>query len=158
VIGIVLPAGRDGRSPHNGDVEYEIDDAPARIQRDLVWRWLSSQAYWGRWRERPVLESQLDSAWRLVGAYRADTGEQVGFARAVSDGASFAYLADVFVVAEHQGAGIAHRILRRMIDDGPGHDFRWTLFTRDAHSLYAEFGFETPDETAMVRRASPAKR
>lgn len=45
-----------------------------------------------------------------------------------------------------------------MIDEGPGRDFRWTLFTRDAHTLYAEFGFETPDETAMVRRASPAKR
>ncbi|WP_424447124.1 GNAT family N-acetyltransferase [Microbacterium arborescens] len=139
-------------------MDYEIDDSPARIQRDVVWQWLSSEAYWGRWRERSVLEAQLDAAWRVVGAYRLDTGEQVGFARAASDGASFAYLADVFVVAEHQGAGIAHRMLRRMIDEGPGHDFRWTLFTRDAHSLYAEFGFEAPDATAMVRRASPDKR
>lgn len=139
-------------------MDYEIDDSPARIQRDVVWQWLSSEAYWGRWRERSVVEAQLDAAWRVVGAYRLDTGEQVGFARAASDGASFAYLADVFVVAEHQGAGIAHRMLRRMIDEGPGHDFRWTLFTRDAHSLYAEFGFEAPDATAMVRRASPDKR
>lgn len=139
-------------------MDYEIDDSPARIQRDVVWQWLSSEAYWGRWRERSVLDAQLDAAWRVVGAYRLDTGEQVGFARAASDGASFAYLADVFVVAEHQGAGIAHRMLRRMIDEGPGHDFRWTLFTRDAHSLYAEFGFEAPDATAMVRRAAPDKR
>lgn len=139
-------------------MDYEIDDSPARIQRDVVWQWLSSEAYWGRWRGRSVLEAQLDAAWRVVGAYRLDTGEQVGFARAASDGASFAYLADVFVVAEHQGAGIAHRMLRRMIDEGPGHDFRWTLFTRDAHSLYAEFGFEAPDATAMVRRAAPDKR
>lgn len=158
MIGIVLPAGSRRRAPHNEDVDYEIDDSPARIQRDVVWQWLSSEAYWGRWRERSVLEAQLDAAWRVVGAYRLDTGEQVGFARAASDGASFAYLADVFVVAEHQGAGIAHRMLRRMIDEGPGHDFRWTLFTRDAHSLYAEFGFEAPDATAMVRRASPDKR
>lgn len=158
MIGIVLPAGSRRRAPHNEDVDYEIDDSPARIQRDVVWQWLSSEAYWGRWRGRSVLEAQLDAAWRVVGAYRLDTGEQVGFARAASDGASFAYLADVFVVAEHQGAGIAHRMLRRMIDEGPGHDFRWTLFTRDAHSLYAEFGFEAPDATAMVRRAAPDKR
>lgn len=139
-------------------MEYEIDDSPARIQRDVVWEWLSSEAYWGRWRERAVLDGQLDTAWRVVGAYRADTGEQVGFARAVSDGASFAYLADVFVSAEHQGAGVAHRILTRMIDEGPGSDFRWTLFTRDAHTLYEDFGFTTPDETAMVRRAAPGRR
>ncbi|SDQ75217.1 GNAT family N-acetyltransferase [Microbacterium sp. cf332] len=139
-------------------MDYEIDDSPARIQRDRVWSWLSSEAYWGRWRDRAALEAQLDGAWRVVGAYRGDTGEQIGFARAVSDGVGFAYLADVFVVAEHQGAGVAHRILKRMIDEGPGHDFRWTLFTRDAHTLYADFGFETPDATAMVRRASPEKR
>lgn len=146
------------RLSHNDHVDYEIDDSPTRIQRDVVWGWLSSEAYWGRWRERAVLEAQLDAAWRVVGAYRVDTGEQVGFARAASDGASFAYLADVFVVDQHQGAGVARRILRRMIDDGPGHDFRWTLFTRDAHTLYGEFGFAAPDATAMVRPAGPAKR
>lgn len=139
-------------------MDYEIDDAPERIQHNAVWAWLSSEAYWARWRARADLEAQLDGAWRVVGAYRADTGEQVGFARAVSDGVSFAYLADVYVGADHQGAGIGRRILARMIDEGPGHDFRWTLFTRDAHTLYAEFGFEEPDATAMVRRASPEKR
>ncbi len=139
-------------------MQIEIDDSPARIQRDVVWTWLSSAAYWGRWRDRATLETQLDAAWRLVGAYRSDTGEQVGFARAASDGASFAYLADVFVLDEHQGTGVGRSILRRMIDEGPGREFRWSLFTRDAHTLYAEFGFAAPDETAMVRPAAPARR
>jgi GNAT superfamily N-acetyltransferase len=135
--------------------EYELDDDPARIPRDAVWAWLSTEAYWGRWRTREDVEAQLDSAWRLVGAYRAGTDELVGFARAASDGVAFAYLADVYVVRAHQRRGLAKRLLQAMIDDGPGRDFRWTLFTADAHGLYEQFGFAAPDATAMVR--PPAK-
>lgn len=134
-------------------MDHELDDDPARLQPDVIWQWLSTEAYWGRWRERAHLDAQLASAWRVVGAYRSDTGEQVAFARAVSDGVSFAYLADVFVLPEHQASGLGTRLLARMIDEGPGADFRWTLFTRDAHGLYERFGFAAPDDTAMVRPA-----
>ena len=137
------------------DDDYELDDDPARIPHDAVWAWLSTEAYWGRWRTREDVEAQLDSAWRLVGAYRAGTDELVGFARAASDGVAFAYLADVYVVRAHQGRGLGKRLLRAMIDDGPGREFRWTLFTADAHGLYERFGFAAPDATAMVR--PPAK-
>lgn len=139
-------------------MDYELDDARERVQLDAVWEFLSTQAYWGRWRSRADLEAQLDSAWRVVGAYRADTGDLVGFARAISDGVAFAYLADVFVAEGHRGRGLGRRILSRMIDEGPGRDFRWTLFTGDAHDLYAGFGFTAPDETAMVRPAAPHMR
>lgn len=91
-------------------------------------------------------------AWRAVGAYSGDTGELVGFARAVSDGVNFAYLADVFVIGAYRGSGLGRRMLQFMIDDGPGRDFRWTLFTGDANGLYRQFGFEEPDATAMVCR------
>lgn len=130
---------------------YELDDGPARIQFDTVWHWLSTEAYWGRWRSRADVETQVANAWRVVGVYRSDTGEQVGFARAVSDGVGFAYLADVYVSAEHRGHGLGKRLMRLMIDDGPGPDMRWTLFTSDAHGLYRQFGFSEPDRTAMVR-------
>ena len=130
---------------------YDLDDDSARIQRDVVWAWLSTEAYWGRWRTREQIDAQLDSAWRVVGAYDQRTGEQVGFARAVSDGVGFAYLADVFVLDAHRGNGLGKRLLQLMIDDGPGADMRWTLFTADAHDLYRRFGFAEPDATAMVR-------
>ena len=84
--------------------DYDLDDDPRRIQRDAVWQWLSTEAYWGRWRTRADIEAQLDSAWRVVGAYRAGTDELVGFARAASDGVGFAYLADVFVAGRAPGA------------------------------------------------------
>ncbi|MCW2164146.1 Acetyltransferase (GNAT) domain-containing protein [Microbacterium hydrothermale] len=135
-------------------MEYEFDDDPARIDRDAVWRWLSTEAYWARWRTRADVEAQLDSAWRLVAAYRRDTGELVGFARAISDGVAFGYLADVFVVEEHRGRGISKGLVSLMIDEGPGPHFRWTLFTSDAHGLYRRFGFTEPDRTALVRPAS----
>jgi GNAT superfamily N-acetyltransferase len=111
-------------------MDYDLDDDPARVQHDVVWAWLSTEAYWGRWRTRADVETQVANAWRVVGAYRRDTGEQVGFARAVSDGVAFAYLADVFVLDAHRGHGLGKRLLRLMIDDGPGRDLRWTLFPR----------------------------
>jgi len=134
-------------------MEYELDDDPDRIQPDVVWGWLSTEAYWARHRTRADVEAQISGAWRVVGAYRADTGEQVGFARAVSDGVGFAYLADVFVIDGHRGNALGKGLLARMIDDGPGRRFRWTLFTGDAHELYEQFGFGAPDATAMVRPA-----
>lgn len=137
-------------------MEYELDDDPRRVQRDVVWNWLSTEAYWGTWRTRAEVEAQLDAAWRVVAAYRSDTGELVGFARAVSDGVAFAYLADVFVLHAHRGRGLGKRLVGLMIDDGPGAGMRWTLFTGDAHDLYRQFGFAEPDATAMVRPARPS--
>ncbi len=132
---------------------HQIDDDPARVDRDAVWGFLSTEAYWGRWRARADVEKQIAGAWRVVGAYAAD-GRAVGFARAVSDGVAFAYLADVYVDGSARGLGLGKAIVRLMIDDGPGRAFRWTLFTADAHGLYAGFGFVAPDPT-FLERPSP---
>ena len=130
---------------------YTISADPNRLDRDWVWQVLSTEAYWGRWRVRSDLETQIDGAWRVIGAYRDDTGGQVGFARAVSDGVAFAYLADVIVDPAHRGRGLGRAIVTAMIDDGPGAGFRWVLFTADAHGLYGDYGFEPADRSAMVR-------
>jgi GNAT superfamily N-acetyltransferase len=130
---------------------YEVDDDRARIDVEAAWAFLSTEAYWSRWRTRADVETQIAAAWRLVGAYKKGTGEMVGFARAVSDGVSDAYLADVYVAPAHRGNGLAQRILSLMIEEGPGRDFRWMLATRDAHGLYAKFDFAAPDDRVMVR-------
>lgn len=130
---------------------YEFDDDPARVDRDAVWEFLSTQAYWGRSRTREQVERQIDGAWRVVGAYR--DGAMVGFARAVSDGVAIAYLADVFVDPAHRGNGIGVALVATMIEEGPGAGFRWMLHTADAHSLYARFGFGPPDPTFLERPA-----
>jgi GNAT superfamily N-acetyltransferase len=113
------------------------DDNPARIDRDWVWRMLSKEVYW--------------HAWRVIGVYDQLSNQQVGFARAVSDGVNDAYLADVIVEPSARGHGAGKLLVQTMVDDGPGAAFRWTLFTGDAHGLYEQFGFSTPDASAMVR-------
>ncbi|PKW14426.1 GNAT family N-acetyltransferase [Saccharopolyspora spinosa] len=132
-------------------MDFEVDDSRARIDRDVAWEFLSTQAYWGQWRKREDLDRQIDVAWRVVGAYRKPDGRLIGFARAFSDGVGTAYLADVFVAPEARGHGIGKALIQSMIEDGPGSDFRWMLHTDDAHDLYRAYGFVEPDHTYLER-------
>jgi GNAT superfamily N-acetyltransferase len=130
---------------------YEVDDDPARIDAGVASDFLTTEAYWGRWRTSEIIQRQISAAWRVVGGYD-QAGAMAGFARAFSDGAS-AYLADVFVLPEHRGAGLGIAIVRLMVDDGPGPGMRWMLHTRDAHGLYRQFGFAPPDGRYLERPA-----
>ncbi|WP_181784783.1 GNAT family N-acetyltransferase [Pseudonocardia pini] len=131
--------------------EFETDDDPTRLDRDAAWAWLSTQAYWGRWRQREHLERQLDSAWRVVGLYRGS--ETLGSARAVSDGVALAYLADVWVHESVRGRGLGVALVEHLLDAGPG--MRWVLHTKDAEGLYQRFGFRPADATVWERDADP---
>jgi GNAT superfamily N-acetyltransferase len=83
--------------------------------------------------------------------YETATGDMIGFARAISDGVGFAYLADVYIVTDARGQGLGSELIRTMIDRGPGNSFRWALHTSDAHELYSRFGFARPDQTYLER-------
>lgn len=117
----------------------------------MLCEFLTTQAYWGRWRGRETILAQLDAAWRVVAAYAGPGGPMVGFARAASDGFSVAYLADVFVLPAHRGHGLGHALVSAMVDTGPGQGFRWMLHTADAHQLYADHGFGPADGTFLER-------
>jgi GNAT superfamily N-acetyltransferase len=75
----------------------------------------------------------------------------VGFARAFTDGASFVYLADVYVLPEYRGRGLGVAIVREIVEHGPFEGLRWLLHTRDAHELYRKVGFGEPSERLMER-------
>jgi predicted GNAT family acetyltransferase len=126
-----------------------LTDDPERVDVDVLWDFLSTQAYWGRWRTRADLTDQLNASWRVVSAH-VDR-QMVAFARAVSDGVALAYLADVFVVDAWRGKGIGAALVAFMVDDGPGADFRWMLHTADAHRLYERVGFAAPPATYLER-------
>jgi RimJ/RimL family protein N-acetyltransferase len=128
---------------------YVIDDDPARIDPDAAVAFLTTEAYWGRWRSPQAIKDQIRAAWRVVGAYDC-AGAMVGFARAFGDGGSV-YLCDVYVLAAHRGAGLGQALVRAMIDDGPGAGLRWMLHTSDAHGLYRQFGFASPDDRYLER-------
>ncbi len=127
---------------------YELDDDPARVDLDAVWAFLSTEAYWGRERTRELVERQIAEAARVVGLYRDQ--RQVGFARIWSDGDK-AYLADVYVLREHRGRGLGVELVRAAVDEGPHRDLRWMLHTKDAHGLYAKFGFGPPSDRLLER-------
>jgi len=130
--------------------DFVLDDDPNRLNREALWDFLGGTAYWGKSRTREMFDRQLEGAWRLVGVY--DPAEKtVGFARGISDGVALAYLADVYVLAEVRGVGLGKELVRFMIEDGPGRDFRWMLHTSDAHGLYEQFGFTKPDQTYLER-------
>ena len=128
---------------------YELDDDPARIDPAAAAAFLTTEAYWARWRAEPDIRRQIDAAWRVIGAYDA-AGAMVGFARAISDGGS-AYLADVYVLPAHRGRGLGKAIVAMMIEEGPGAGFRWMLHTSDAYGLYRQFGFAPPPDNYMER-------
>ena len=142
--------------------DYEIDDDLGRVDTNAAVAFLTTQAYWARWRGAGDIKRQIAEAWRVVGAYDR-AGAMVGFARAHGDG-GYAYLADVFVLPGHRGAGLGKAIVRMMIEDGPGAGWRWMLHTSDAHGLYRQFGFarpshrylERPPKSEGARPASPA--
>jgi N-acetyltransferase len=130
--------------------DHEIDDDPGRVDAGAAAAFLTTQAYWGRWRGAGDIEAQIAAAWRVVGAYDP-AGAMVGFARAFGDGGS-AYLADVYVLPEHRGAGLGKAMVRMMIEDGPGAGWRWMLHTSDAHGLYRQFGFAQPSGRYLERQ------
>jgi GNAT superfamily N-acetyltransferase len=121
---------------------FELDDDPGRVDVDAVHAYIAGESYWGRGRPRERTEAAIRGARRVVGLYR--DAEQVGFARAVSDGATVAYLADVYVLPRWQGRGLGLELVREMVDGADaafGGRVRWMLHTADAQGLYARIGF-----------------
>jgi RimJ/RimL family protein N-acetyltransferase/GNAT superfamily N-acetyltransferase len=132
---------------------YEIDDDRARIDPQAAVAFLTTQAYWARWRGAEDIIRQIAGAWRVVGAYDRASA-MVGFARAFGDGGS-AYLADVYVLPGHRGAGLGRALVRMMVDEGPGAGKRWMLHTSDAHGLYRSFGFAQAPDNYLERPRQP---
>ena len=127
----------------------ELDDAKERVDLDEVHRFLSEEAYWAKGRQREVQERLVREAARVVGLY--DNARQVGFCRAATDGVSFVYLADVYLLPAYRGRGLGEELVREMVERGPLAGLRWLLHTTDMHALYRKVGFDAPDAKVMER-------
>jgi GNAT superfamily N-acetyltransferase len=132
------------------DDGYELDDDPARIDVDAATAYLGGESYWARGRSRETMEQLVREATRVVGLYAPD-GSMIGFARAVSDRHTFAYMADVYVLDGHRGRNFGVEIVRELIEHSDYPHVRWMLGTLDAHELYRKFGFTEPSERIMER-------
>ena len=111
---------------------------PSKIDRHLVHGFLAG-SYWSKGIPREVFERSIANAI-CFSVYDGDA--QVGFARVVTDRATFAYLADVFVLETHRGRGLSKLLMETIVAHPELQGLRrWVLATRDAHGLYARYGF-----------------
>lgn len=128
---------------------YRLSDDKAELQVDAIHGFLTT-SYWSPGIPRRVVERAIEHSW-CVGVYDP-AGAQVGFARLVTDRATFAYLCDVFVVPAARGIGLSKAIVDFFVHHPELQDLRrWMLATRDAHGLYAQFGFEPISEEQAAR-------
>jgi GNAT superfamily N-acetyltransferase len=129
---------------------YTIDADPGRLDRDAIHAFLVD-AYWSTGLPREVMERSIDGSV-CFGIYAPD-GSQAGFARVVSDRATFAWVCDVFVLPEHRGRGLGVWLMEVMSRHPELQGLRrWLLATRDAHELYRKTGYRTLEETGDAGR------
>jgi GNAT superfamily N-acetyltransferase len=132
-----------------GGVSYEIDTDKDRLDIGLIHDFLGCCSHWARGIPRDVLERAI--AHSLCFGLYCD-GKQIGFARIVTDEATFAYVSDVFVIGEHRNAGLGQFLVETILAHKPGLRL-WLLVTRDAASLYRRCGFSdlAADRTYLHR-------
>ena len=131
----------------------EISTDPARLDRDLIHAFLSRESYWALGIAREVVDRAIEGSIPF-GAYAS--GAQVGFARAVTDGATFAWVADVFVLGAQRGHGIGTRLVEAVLAHPQVSGARNVLLaTADAHGVYTSHGFTAlfkPERYLNLRR------
>jgi GNAT superfamily N-acetyltransferase len=121
------------------DDGISISADPALLDLDVIHGFLKS-AYWCEGLPREVIERAIRNSV-CFGVY--DHGRQIGFARMITDRATYGYLADVFVLEPHRGHGLSKRLMQAIVAHPDLQGLRrWSLITRDAHGLYAQFGFQ----------------
>jgi GNAT superfamily N-acetyltransferase len=131
---------------------YLISDDPARLDIEAIWRFLRT-AYWSPNVPREVVAASISNSL-CFGLYAPD-GSQAGFARAVTDRATFAWLADVFVLEPHRGRGLGVWLVDTVLQHPDLERVRQVILaTADAHDLYRRFGFadESPGRLLSLQR------
>jgi GNAT superfamily N-acetyltransferase len=132
---------------------YLISTDPGRLDREAIWGFLRT-AYWSPNVPRAVVERSIENSLAF-GLYAPDS-DQAGFARAITDRATFAWIADLFVFEQHRGKGLGVWLVETVLSHPHVQPVRKvTLATADAHGLYERFGFAPADPERLMQRSGP---
>lgn len=119
--------------------EFTISTSRNRLQIDAIHKFLSEESYWASERTKRQTETAIKNSLPF-GVYKGEN--QIGFARVVTDFATFAYLGDVYILPEFRGRGLSKWLMATIINQPDLQGFRrWVLATKDAHTLYEKFDF-----------------
>ncbi|MFI6643210.1 GNAT family N-acetyltransferase [Streptomyces sp. NPDC050504] len=140
-------------------MDYEISTDQGRIDPDLVHRWISTDTYWAHGRSREQMDAAIAGSLNF-GAYEPGSGALVGYARVVTDRATFGWLCDVYVDRAARGKGLGTALVEAVRDHlAPLGVRRVMLATADAHGVYAKVGFaplESPENWMALALAGTA--
>jgi GNAT superfamily N-acetyltransferase len=119
--------------------EFTISTDRSRLQIDVIHNFLKEESYWATERTLEQIRKAIENSLPF-GIYR--NASQIGFARVVTDYATFAYIGDVFVLKNFRGRGLSKKLMQKVVSHPELKDLtRWILATKDAHTLYEKFGF-----------------
>ena len=120
---------------------FVISDNKSRLDIEAIHRFLSEESYWANNRTLEQTAMAIENSI-CFGVYEDE--RHIGFARVVTDRATFAYLGDVFILDEFRGRGLSKRLMETIVSHPELQGLRrWVLATRDAHGLYEQFGFSS---------------
>jgi GNAT superfamily N-acetyltransferase len=119
--------------------EFTVSTDRKRLQINVIHKYLSEESYWAADRTKEQTEEAIKNSLPF-GVYKGEN--LIGFARVVTDYATFAYLGDVFILPAFQGGGLGKFLMKAIVEHPELQNFRrWILATKDAHTLYEKFGF-----------------
>jgi GNAT superfamily N-acetyltransferase len=121
--------------------DFVISDDKSLLQIEVIQKFLSDESYWAKTRSLEQTKTAIENSL-CFGVYYKE--KQIGFARVVSDFATFAYIGDVFILQEFRGKGLSKWLMQTMVDYPTLQGLRrWVLATKDAHGLYAQYEFSS---------------
>lgn len=133
---------------------YRLTTDTDEIDHKAVWRWLTEESYWAKGRPWEVQAKAVANSRCF--AVLAEDGSTAAFARVVTDGATFGWVADVVVFPGHRERGLAKELMRAIVEDPELSSMRRLLLgTMDAHSLYRRFDFKPDEKARFMERLGP---
>lgn len=133
---------------------FLISTDKSKLNIHLIHHFLSAESYWAKNIPFGTVQKSIEGSVCFA-VYNKTDFTQVGFARVITDGASFGYLADVFVLHLYRGKGLSKWMLEEILAHHDLQQFRrWLLATKDAHSLYTKFGFKLLENPERYMRLS----
>jgi GNAT superfamily N-acetyltransferase len=119
--------------------EYTISTDRSKLNISIIHNYISNESYWGKGRSLEVVKKSIENSLPF-GVYHKN--EMIGFARVLTDYATFAWVADVFILTKHRSKGLSKWLMETILSHPELQGFRrWVLATKDAHELYRRFGF-----------------